>query len=207
LPQPREYSPRRHRGTEENKSKVKTGGHRGGGGHRGVKAPSIGVSAASVLANRRGLRRCWPLVVQGGVAANQKNIHHGGTEAQRKTKAKSKPEGTEVAEDTEGKGPEYRRLSGLGSRQSSRLAKMLAVSSTGRRCRKPKEYSPRRHRGKQKQSQNRRAQRWRRTQRVKTPSIGVSAASVLANRRGFLAEHLRKTAEGEMDVDGFSRGL
>jgi hypothetical protein len=53
---------RRHRDTEENK--VKTGGHRGCRGHRGVILRGISVPADSVRENRRGLRRFWPLVVQ-----------------------------------------------------------------------------------------------------------------------------------------------
>jgi hypothetical protein len=59
-----------------------------------------------------------------------------------------------------GIGPGYRRLSGLGSRESSRLAKILAV-----RSKKIFTAETQRRREKQSQSQNRRAQRWRRTQR------------------------------------------
>jgi hypothetical protein len=36
------------------------------------------------------------------IAATKENIHRRDTETQRETKAKSKPEGAEMAEDTEG---------------------------------------------------------------------------------------------------------
>jgi hypothetical protein len=59
-------SPQRHRDTEENKIKVKTGGHRGDGGHRGaccrIGAPCGGTDV--YRENRRGLQRFSWLVVQ-----------------------------------------------------------------------------------------------------------------------------------------------
>jgi hypothetical protein len=113
----------------------------------------------------------------GGLARrsrNQKNIHHRETETRRKTK--SKPEGTEVAENTEGYRPRSIGVSVASVRENPRGWRRFWPVAVQRNALEQSLESTEYAEGTE-VAEN--------TEGYRPRGIGVSAASVRENRRGW----------------------
>jgi hypothetical protein len=117
------------RGAKDNKIAVKVRGHIGGGDHRGVKSADFSVAAASVRVSCRGAQRFRDTERNNIEISPRAYRCVRRTETPRKATAKSKPEGTEEAEDTEDRVSGCERRCGWSLRESPRRERIVPTIS------------------------------------------------------------------------------